>query len=283
MTRLQEKLTGYIPSVTMREYLAEKMERGEFAPSYEDMASTVFNFSKKDIFCNAEFYRLLLKEPLEENIRKELEWHINMAENVREYIGNKDMRYAFECQTLYETSPPVYNSFRKALKRLKHTGSAYLAVIDKRISGADKHIAEMTVDEKGNIIRANNYHSTRWKYPDGSVADRYVKYPVPFRAGDVVYYVGDKERRLFCVIDARQPDPGVGTDSIDASMVVIPYEFREYASPENIRAHYERLAERRRNGIMFYDESTELDVISREHDHMGVLYAELWKENQYDQ
>ncbi len=30
-------------------------------------------------------------------------------------------------------------------------------------------------------------------------------------------------------------------------------------------------------------ETTEIDVISREHEHMGVLCAELWKENKYVQ
>lgn len=278
MTELQEMMLGYIPSETMRGYLAEKLESGEFAPSYEDMAATVFNCGR-DIFVNADFYRRMLRESFSEDTRKELEWYVNMADNMQRYIENKDMRYAFVCGWIYSDDSRVFNSFRKALKHMKCTHSYYAAVADKHIRTSDKFIAELVTDEHGIIIEANSYHSDWWSYPEGSVANRYVKYPVPFKVGDVVYFSGDREKKLFCVIDAEQPDYNERLDSIDASMVVIPYEYKEYASPEHISAHYERLAERRRKGAIFYDDSTELDVISREHEHMGVLCAELWKEN----
>lgn len=282
MTELQKMMLSYIPSETMRGYLAEKLDSGEFAPSCEDMASTVFNFGR-DVFRNADFYRRMLGEELSEDTRRELEWHVSMAENMQRYIENKNMRYAFVCGRMYHDEDRVFNSFRKAFKYMKRRRSYYAAVADKHIRTSDKFIAELVTDEQGTIIEANSYHSEWWSYPQGSFARRYVKYPVPFKAGDVVYFAGDGEKKLFCVIDAEQPEYSERLDIIDASMVVIPYEFREYAVPENIRAHYERLAERRRNGNIFYDDSTELDVISREHEHMGVLCAELWKENEYEQ
>lgn len=282
MTELQEMMLCYIPSETMGEYLADKLNSGELAPSYEDMAATVFNCGR-DIFRNADFYRRMLGEELSEDTRKELEWHVNMADNTQKYIENKDMRYAFVCGGIYSDDSRVFNSFRKALKYMKRTRLYYAAVADKHIRTSDKFIAELITDEHGIIIEANNYHSDWWSYPKGSIANRYVKYPVPFKAGDVVYYAGDGEKKLFCVIDANQPDYDERLDSIDSSMVVIPYEYKEYALPEYIRAHYERVAERRRKGMIFYDDSTEIDVISREHEHMGVLCAELWKENKYVQ
>ncbi|MGN0642123.1 MAG: hypothetical protein ACI4JJ_03170 [Huintestinicola sp.] len=98
MTHLQKMMFEYIPSETMHRYLAEKMSSGEFEPSFEDMAATVFNCGG-DIFRNADYYRSLLKEELSENTRKELEWHIGIADNMRKYIENKDGRYAFECSS----------------------------------------------------------------------------------------------------------------------------------------------------------------------------------------
>lgn len=272
---MKYKMLEFIPSKAMHEHLKEKLECGEFSPSYEDMAATVFN-GDGDIFQKAEYYKLLLNEPVDDNTRMELEWHVKMAENIHIYIENKNNRYSFVCRSIAEKNYPVFNSFKKAVKYMHRNDLCYAAIADKHIKTSEKFIAEIIVSDN-KIIEANNYHKDWWTYPEDSLARRYVKYPIPFKQGDVVYNAHDSKRKLFCVVNASQPEYSEALDSIDACITVIPYEFKEYATPEKIEAHYKALEERRKNGACFYDDSMELDVISIEHEHMNVLYAELVK------
>lgn len=271
------KMLEFIPSVTMRKYLKEKLDSKEFAPSVEDIAATVFS-GEGDIFQKAEFYKQLLKEDISDNTRRELVSYIEMSEHVSKYIENKDLRYSFVCGNEWEKRRAVYNSFKKAVKFLRRNNSCYAAIMDKHISAKNKFVAEIIMDDnRRSIIQANEYRNEHWSYPKGSIADRYVKYPVPFKVGDIVYNTYSMKRELFCVIDAEQPDYNELLDNIDASILVIPYEYKEYASPEKIKEHYDRLKNRKQQGEYFCD--GEPDVISREHEHLSVLYTELWKED----
>lgn len=265
----------FVPSETMRRYLSEKMSSGEFLPSPEDIVSTVYNGSG-DVFEKADLCKKLLTENLSDNTRKQLEELIKFSEKTAEYVKNDSLRYAFVCGDFFDADGKkhVFNSFRKAAKHLRKTGDCYMAIWDKQ---PKKYIAELITDKKLRIIEANTYHAELWRRAADDITQRYVKYPVPFQIGDVVYCAEDPRRELFCVVNAQLPEYSECLDCIDSSITVIPYEYREYASPETVSEHYKRLAERRAKGEFFCSGISELDVISREHEHISVLNAELYK------
>lgn len=264
MTGLQKDFINFIPSQTIREHLSQNIEIGSWLPSFEDMAAVVLQ-SDRNIFEKSEFLRVLLDETLTEDTRKQLENVIDIHENVREYI--RSSRYAFECEDRYSDKAHVFNSIKRMMKFLRKQKGFYFKVLDKEKYGKKRYIAELFA-ENGEIIEA-------YSIIDGDVVpcklySRYVKFPVPFEAGDTVYYTGSKAN-LFCVINAEQPDPALpGVDSVDASIMIIPYEYRAHATPEKIREHYENLKLRLTDNNSYIP-----DVISIQHGHMAVIYAEL--------
>lgn len=261
-----------IPSETMRRFISEKMACGEFCPSPEDMASAVF-CSRWDIFEKADFYRLLLKEELSEDTRGQLERIVFFSEFIGDCIENKSLRYAFICEDFLSEQKReyVFNSFRRAAKHLRKTGGCYMYVMDKL---QKKNVAELITDKHFRITDANKYHPRGWRRPKGDITAHYVKYPVPFKVGDVVYSVNDPKRELFCVVNTEQPESCGIADCWDSCVTVIPYKFRSYATPEEVSAHYERLA--KAPGVHFCTDIDELDVISREHEHFHLLYTEFF-------
>lgn len=269
--QIRDEYLRAVPSETMRSFISEKMDSGEFCPSPEDMVSAVF-CSEWDIFEKAGFYRLLLGEDISEDTRGQLERLVSFSEFIGDCVENKSLRYAFICEDL-SAEPErkyVFNSFRKAAKYLRKTGGCYMYVTDKR---EKRNVAELITDRRLRITDANEYHPHGRRREQGDITAHYVKYPVPFKVGDVVYSAADPRRELFCVVNTEQPDNCELADCWDSCVTVIPYEFRKYAAPEEVRAHYERLSEKQ--GIHFCNDLSELDVISREHEHFHLLYTEL--------
>lgn len=264
---IRDEYLRAIPSGTMRSFISEKMASGEFCPSPEDMASAVY-CSKWDIFEKAGFYRLLLSGELSEDTRGQLEGLVSFSEFIGECVENRDLRYAFICEDFLSEPERkyVFNSFRRAAKYLRKTDGCYMYVMDKR---EKRNVAELITDAHLRITDANEYHPNGWRRDKGDITAHYVKYPVPFKVGDVVYSAADPRRELFCVVNTEQPESGGLADCWDSCVTVIPYEFREYAAPEEVRAHYER------QGVSFCNDISELDVIAREHEHFHLLYTEL--------
>ena len=266
MTGLQKDFISFIPSQTMRKHLAENIETGNWIPSAEDMAATVLQ-SGKNIFKKSEFLKALINETLSESTRKQLENIIAIHEKVRDYISCS--RYAFECEDRYCDKVHVFNSVRRMIKFLRKQNGFYFRVIDKQKSGFNRYVAELMV-ENDEIVEADSI-------ADGSIVhnticSRYVKFPVPFEAGDTVYCTGNKNE-LFCVINADQPDSDMlYLDSVDASIMIIPYEYREYATPEKIHEHYENI----KKGAADNKQYTP-DIISIQHGHLAIIYAELYE------
>lgn len=262
-----------IASKTMQRFISEKMACGEFSPSPEDMVSAVF-CSRWDIFEKADFYRLMLKEELSENTRGQLERIVSFTEFIGECIENKSLRYAFICEDFISEREYVFNSFRKAAKYLRKKDGCYMYVMDKL---QKKNVAELITEKHFRITDANEYHPHGWRRAKNDITAHYVKYPVPFKVGDVVYSVSSSQQELYCVVNTDQPENCEIADCWDSCITVIPYEFRRYATSEEVNAHYERLA--KNPGVHFCTDINELDVISREHEHFHLLYTELFVDN----
>lgn len=266
MTKLQKYFISFIPSQTMRTYLSENIENGCWCPSFEDMAATVLQ-TDRNIFEKSEFLKVLLDEKLTEDTRNELEDIIALYENIREYIGCS--RYAFECEDRYSDKVFIFNSIRRTMKFLRKQDMFYFRALDKQKTGQNRYVAEL-IAEKGEITDASSIADGNTVHH--KICSRYVKFPIPFEEGDTIYSADDKAD-LLCVINAEQPDPDLpGVDSVDASIMVIPYEYREYATPEKIREHYEQLAARVTENSLY-----EPDIISVHHGHQPIIYAELYK------
>lgn len=268
--QVRDEYLRAVPSETMRSFLSEKMASGEFCPSPEDMVSAVF-CSRWDIFEKADFYRLLLGEELSEDTRGQLERLISFTEFIGECVENKSLRYAFVCEDFLSEPEReyVFNSFRRAAKYLRKTDGCYMYLKDKR---EKRNVAELITDRHLRITDANEYHPHGWRREKGDITAHYVKYPVPFKVGDVVYSAADPQHELFCVVNTEQPDNCMLADCRDSCVTVIPYKFRSYATTDEVRAHYERLS--KNPGICFCNDISELDVISRTHEHFHLLYTE---------
>lgn len=262
MTELQREFISFIPSKTMRDYLSQMINEGSWTPSAENMITTVYQ-SDKDIFQKSDFFRLLLGEKLDKSTRKQLEDIICMHEKVKEYINSP--RYAFEYEDCMNGRICIFNGIRRAMKFLRKNKEWYIQVIDKQKPRNERRIAELYI-EKLEIIEALAISGKKTVH--SNIGDRYVKYPHPFETGDTVYFTGNR-KNLFSVVNAELPSLEMkGTDFIDASITVIPYEYREYASPLLVREHYER----RKSQSAFVH-----DVITEQHEHMSVIYTELYK------
>lgn len=261
MTELQKKFIDFIPSKTMQDYLSQMINEGSWLPLAEDMAATVYQ-SDKSIFEKSDFFRLLLDEKLAESTRKQLEDIVCVHEKTKEYTGSS--RYAFECEDrngrIY-----IFNGIRRVMKFLRKHRRWYTRVVDKQKQGNERYIAELYTD--GSEIFEVSTIDEENTVPN-KLIDRYVQYPHPFEEGDVVYSTRNK-KDLFCVVNAEQPSLEMkGTDFIDASIMVVPYEYREHATPELVKEHYERCK----------SPSTYVhDIIAEQHGHISVIYTELYK------
>lgn len=261
MTELQKKFIGFIPSKTMQEYLSQMIDEGSWIPSAEDIIATVYQ-SDRNIFEKSDFFRLLLDEKLSESTRKQLEDIVRVQENVREYMDSS--RYAFECEDR-DGRVYIFNGIRHTMKFLRKHTRWYTRVIDKQKRGNKRYISELYIEgfeivEVSAVDGENTIHNKS--------GDKYVKFPIPFEVGDVVHFTEDK-KGLFCVVNTELPSIEMnGTNFIDSSITVIPYEYREYATPELAREHYERCK----------SPSTYVhDVITEQHEHMSVIYTELYQ------
>ena len=259
MTELQRRFIDFIPSDTMKKYLSQSISSGSWTPSAEDMIATVYQ-SVRNISEKNEFFRILFEQTLAESTRQQLEEIICTNDRAIEYLNNS--RYAFECESK-NGRVYVFNGIRRAVKFLRKHEQWYIKVIDKQKRGDERYTARLYADNLEIVEAVRLEHNNA---VCSSLGDRYVKFPVPFETGDVVYFTGDKNG-LFCVVNADLPSEELsGTDFIDSSIMVIPYEYREYATPELVKEHYERCK----------SPSTYVhDVIAEQHEHMSVIYTEL--------
>ncbi|MCI7767769.1 MAG: hypothetical protein MSJ26_07320 [Oscillospiraceae bacterium] len=276
MNELYYGSLSFIPSETMRKYIAGKLSENEFELSAEDVISIVCN-GGGDIFAKRDYYKKLLETELSENTRSELLKMISWIDMTESCIkGSKG--YSFACGDIWDNRIVLFNSFRKAAKYTLRHKKNDIVICDMSLTGEERFISLLEIDEKSRVIYSGKFVREAHFTDHVSLKNRYVKFPVPFKTGDTVYYAGDRRRELFSVINAHQPEPWEMADFMDSSIMVIPYRYHEYATPENVRAHYERNMRRKAEGKLFYDDDPLPDVISREHDHMSVIYTELYKE-----
>ena len=261
MTELQRKFIGFVPSQTMQNYLSQVMDEGSWSPSFEDIIATVYQ-SNRSVFEKSDLFRLILDEKLAGNTKKQLEDIISVHDNVKEYMNSP--RYAFECEDR-NGGVYIFNGIRRVMKFLRKHRRWYTRVVDKQKQSNERYIAELYI-QNSEVVEAlmldgeNAMHS--------KLGDKYVKFPIPFEVGDVVYFTKNIND-LFCIVNVELPSIDMkGTDYIDASVTVIPYEYREYATPELVKEHYEHCK----------SPSTYVhDVITEQHEHMPVIYTELYR------
>lgn len=278
MTELYYESLSFIPSETMRKYLRKKHSENEFELSAEDCISIVCN-GGGDIFSKRDYYKKLLETELSEKTRRELLEMISWIDMTESCVNGK-AGYSFACGDIWYNRPVLFNSFKKAAKYTLRQKKTEIVICDMSLAGEERFMALLVIDEKSKVIYSEKYVREARFTDHSSLKNRYVKFPVPFKTGDTVYYAGDRKKELFSVINAAQPEPSEMVDFMDSSIMVIPCRYHEYATPENVRAHYERNMRRKAEGKLFYDDDPEPDIISREHDHMSVIYTELYRENE---
>ncbi len=277
---LFNKTLDFIHSNTMKEYLYKMYQEGEFTPSAEDLFSIAYN-SDNSLQEKNDFI-LELREYIEDKKSVDIVLHSfslllsDFKENGL-YLLYVDRQY----DDFYTTSTNeiVFPSVKDALSYLNLNQKYFINC--KLCQNGKTLIENVYIEQNGVSGICTTHHEERDDISMPYISDntekllnKYVYIPNPFSPGDVVYTYS-KPSDLYVVINAEATPPSEDLDYYDTSVMVIPYEFKEYATPEKIEEHYNRLKEAKSQQIFInpYD----IDIISLEHEHFYTLYLELKK------
>lgn len=246
MDELRNELLRFIPSKTMREYLAKS---DDFSPTAEEMISLAGMC--RDMSGLRDFAERAARFCEKKEETDKLVSELNFA---MEILADKRGLYLFGYYDPETDEQYILDSLETARSHTEVT------VFDK----SEKTPVYGFAFENGEPFYC-------WRYSDGApmitspLLDRYIRLPHPFGTGDIVREC--KSGELFAVVSASLPDPSVHSgfefDSSDMSAMVVPYEYRGLCAAEYLG---KRGAE------------PGFDDISRFHEHICVLYLELYEE-----
>lgn len=103
--------------------------------------------------------------------------------------------------------------------------------------------------------------------------DKYIDIPNDLEVGDVVTIINDKENKRYVITaDSTLPDKlkEISDYSVDACVTIIPEDVLD--KNRNYKQQIEEILEKRKE--TYKDEIHELDIISREHDHIHLSFIE---------
>ena len=274
-------LLKFIGSRTMREFLIEQYSKGQLSLSAEDMLSIAFNSDKS--FEERFDYIFSLAPLITEKMAFSSLCHganllmsdfrqYNLSLVTKEYVYGDD------------TDPEPVDTITLTFYSVEEAKS-YVSSLDSGCATFDlrnnykKVLESVTIDSSG-IIDFNTtitfdsiplFHKCETN-PADLLKNRYVYLPNPFSAGDTVSLY-DNPFEEYIIIDAEPADPakyGAPLDYVDMSAMVVPYEFREHATPEKIAEHRRRLEQAKELKAL-----SDYDAITLHHEHIDVLLLEL--------
>ena len=244
MKNIFEKMLEFIPSEAMRKHLHTAYTDGSLSLTAEDMLAVVYN-SDNSLSERYEFIRSLSEHITEKEA-------YNTIIEAMELILSDFNKNGLYLSVIFFDDEDEHNqvklySLQEAADYKKKNNIPYLYC---ELYKADKLVVpEITFDKNGSII---DFRTTPYKddfsrsseefTKADKLMDRYVYLPTPFKKGDVVVSCNDR-RKKYIVVNADVPSPEVfkGLDVVDMSVMVVPYEYRNNLSSENISIHHEHL------------------------------------------
>lgn len=269
MDKIFNELMKLIHSDTMRKFLTEKYEQNDLYLSDEDILSMAYNSgnSMEDI---RDFFRLMLPEitnvttsAIVTEILEEMDCLTNMNENaVKIWKSEYDEETDTENIIFYPTVEAAAESNTESRVVFVHLkGEKFVSVI----------YSENKLISYWFYANALFEESLKPKNPLSLIKDRYFPLPSPFSVGDTVYFHSDPDT-LFTVVDGELPPYSSKYDYVDASLMIVPFEFHELVTEEYLEERKKKM----KPG--FYDPEKEYDFITEYHEHMYILEAEMYNE-----
>ncbi len=274
-------MLNFIGSRTMREYLVEQYSKGQLTLSAEDMLSIAYNSDKS--FEERFDYIFTLAPLITEKTAYSSLCHganLLMSEFPQYHLTLVTKEYVYGDESDIEPVDTITLTFYSVEEAVSYAASQESGCATFSLHSGYKKVLDMITIDSSGIIDFN----TTILFDDGPLfrgndtdpadllKNRYVYLPNPFSAGDTVCLY-DNPFEEYIIIDAEPADPaeyGVPLDYVDMSAMVVPYEFREHATPEKIAEHRRRLEQLRE-----IKQASDIDAITLHHEHIDVLLLEL--------